>query len=407
MSISGRVVITGIGTVSANGCSTADIWKLIEKSYEIPDNYSKISTDEFTAKKAYELEEKVHLNDYIDSSDLKRKAQFSKMLCIAGQKALEDASISIDSEEISSERIGTIVTTVHGPMVATFRYLDDVIKGGAKMASPNFFQQTVNNVAGGQLCIQNKLKGVSSTLVGCSSIVYAVNLIRQGLADAILTCGVEELHTHIFAGYDRKHMLAADQGHGEKAVPFSEQANGAILGEGSSALVLESYESAKKRKAHIYAEIIEDAALVDEEFCKDFNEFGSEKSSGLYRAMKKVLEKSGVDKEAIDFVSVAANSSKPVDNGEKNALIKLFGAKEEELGYVASKAIFGETFGASEINAVVCSLLCMKNGRVPGLLYLHDNTHSIEGRELEYALVNSFFIGGAVNSILLGKVKED
>ncbi|MGB7605122.1 MAG: hypothetical protein WBL93_06565, partial [Lutisporaceae bacterium] len=84
MSISGRVVITGIGTVSTNGCSTADIWKLIEKSYVIPDNYSKISTDEFTAKKAYEIEEKVSLNDYIDSSDLKRKAQFSKMLCISG-----------------------------------------------------------------------------------------------------------------------------------------------------------------------------------------------------------------------------------------------------------------------------------------------------------------------------------
>lgn len=396
-----RVVVTGIGIVAKGISSKAELWNQILKSYMEPDVYERIGDYGFTSSKAYEIDEKKDLNEYISNSDLKRKAKFSKMLCVSGNRALEDSGITNDSEYFSRDRIGTIVTTVHGPMDVTFKFLDDVIKSGPRFASPNYFQQTVNNVACGQLCIQNNLKGVSSTLVGCSSISYAYRLLKKGLADAILTGAVEELHPHIYAGHSKKGLLATDVGNGELSLPMSETANGLVLGEASVSLILETYESATRRNAHIYAEIIDEASVTDEVFCKDFNNLAEEESTGLYRAMKKVLYKNNVD---INLISLCANSLQNVDYAEKKAIQRLCSEKQNEIGYVASKAIFGETYGNGEMAAVVSALMCIEKDYAPGLRYLSGDMHQAK-KGINYALVNSFFLGGSINSLLLGKVR--
>lgn len=402
MDIGNRVVVTGIGITANKIISKNDLWDCISQSIIEPDIYESIIDYGFSSKKSFWIDEKKDLNDYIQNSDLKRKAKFSKMLCVSGNRALEDAQITNDSEYFCRDRIGTIVTTVHGPMEVTFKYMDDVIKNGPRFASPNYFQQTVNNVACGQLCIQNNLKGVSSTLIGCSSISYAYKLLKKGMADAILTSAVEELHPHIYACHSKLGLLARDEGRGELSVPMSDAANGIVLGETSVSLVLETYESAIRRNAHIYAEIIDTASVTDEVFCKHFSDFADEDSTGIYRAMKKLLDKYNYE---IDLISLCANSHKSVDYSESRAIEKLFDEKRKDIGYVASKAIFGETLGSSEMAAVVCALMCIDKSYVPGLRYSENDTFKATKSEINYALVNSFFLGGSVNSLLLGKVR--
>ena len=304
-------------------------------------------------------------------------------------------------EGYQPEKIGSIVNTVHGPMNVTFDYLDDLLATGPATARPILFQQTVNNVACGQVAIENQLKGVSSTIIGASSLEYAANLLRKGTADAILVAGHEELHPYIFAAYASKNMLATDKGAGERSIPYAKEANGLVLGEGAGVLILETYESATRRNAHIYAELVDEIAVTDENYCKTYDEF-KDNSTGFYRAMNTVLSKNQVAPEQVDFISIAGNSYKATDATEQAAIERIF-KDTSRMGYVASKAIFGETLGASEVLAVISALLCMEHGKVPGLSYLEEK-HSAD--KADCCIVNSLFTGGNINSVLLKKVQE-
>lgn len=401
-----RLVISGIGFFSSMGCDKEKLWDGIVKSQVMPEQYSKVADKNLASCKAYEMEGHVSSDEYITNRKIKRLAEFSKMLCCAVDFALDDAGISKENEDYVPERVGSIVNTVHGPMEVTFAYLDDLLTTGPATARPIYFQQTVNNVACGQAAIENQLKGVSSTIVGASSIAYAIDLLRKGNTDAIVVGGLEELYPYMYASYSKRDMLAVDKGDGEQSVPFSDKANGIVLGEGAGVVILETYESAKRRNAHIYAEILNESVVTDEMYCKTFDEFTPGKSTGFYRAMEAVLRRSNVSAEDIDFISLAANSYKKTDDCEKEAIEKLF-SKNEQLGYVASKAVFGETLGASEVMAVISALMCMEKNQVPGLKYLSENNiHSCDDN-VEMCLVNSMFVGGNVNSLLLRKCKGE
>lgn len=395
-----RIVITGLGFFSGEGSEKEILWNKINESYVLPSKYDKMADKRLGSSCAYDISSRINVDDYIENKKQKRLANFSKVLCIASKNALKDAKINKEDSNYVPEKIGTIVTTVHGPMNVTFDYLDDLLITGPQTARPFLFQQTVNNVACGQVAIENKLKGVSSTIVGASSIAYAVSLLRKNLADVCLVAGIEELHPYIYSAYGQNGMLAIDDGKGERSIPCSSESNGIVLGEGSGVLIIERYESAKRRNVHIYAEILEDAVVTDDTFCKRFDEFHPDKSTGFKRAMKQAIEKGNVSVCDIGFISLAANSLPIMDSIERETIRSILN-DEENVGYVSSKAIFGETLGASEVLGTIVALLCMEKKTVPGLKYINNGSHATD--KTDYCLVNSVFTGGNVNSLLLKK----
>lgn len=407
-----RVVITGLGFVSSLGSDKDTLWSLMEESYKKPEAISKFNTDSFSSKTGYPMPESFSIKNYTEDSGIRRKEWYSQMVVAAGLKAVEDAGLTQDDIG-DSDRYGSILTTVHGPISVTFKYLNDLVLGGPKQASPNYFQQTVFNVAGGQLSILLKLKGVSSTLVGCSSINYAFELIKSNRADMILVGGMEEMHQHIYYGYDKRSLLAKDQGDGENSLPLSKKANGAVLGEGSGIVVLESLDHALKRNARIYTEIIDHVAMTDRIFNKNFSELGSEESEGFFKTMNRLIQRNGLSTEDIDFVSLAANSHPEVDKSEIRALKKICEPANAKWSAVASKAIFGETLGNSELFALIPALMCFEKKKVPTLQYLTDEEYqdlkildNTEREKTGQGIVNSFFVGGGINSMLLRDIEK-
>ena len=398
-----RLVITGLGYFSKIGNTKEKLDEALNDTVIVPEEYSKISDEKLKSKCAYEIEGHMDPADFLENRKLKRLAKFSQTLCCVAKAAIEDSGIRDENHPIADERFGTIVTTTHGPLQVTFDYLTDLINEGPAFARPFLFQQTVNNVACGQVAIENKLKGVSSTIVGASSVQYAISLLRKGVADAVMVAGQEELHPYIYASYEKKGLLSTDEGKGDKSIPFAKEANGLVLGEGAGAIVLETYDNAVKRNAHIYAEVIDEAVVTDEQYINSYDEFDADKSTGLVRAMNGVLTKSGVDKKDIGFISLAANSYKKFDDVEKAAVKKVFEGRDD-LGYLATKAIFGETIGASELLAIIPALRCMEHKKVYGLQYCGADNHATDNTE--YCLVNSVFPGGNINSLLLKNINK-
>lgn len=400
-----EVVITGVGFVSNHSRTKDELWEKFEVSFQKPEPIKRFSTAQFKSHTGYDLSDGFDIKRYTTNSKVTRKEFFSKLAVAAAVETLRDAGINL--REIDPAMFGSIITTVHGPIDATFKYLSDLEKLGPQNVSPNLFQQTVLNVAGGQVSILMNLKGVSSTLVGCSSISYAYHLIEAGRADLILAGGVEEIHPHIYSSYDQLGLLSVDQGEGEFSKPLSGQANGVVLGDGAGFVLLESMEHAAKRGAKIYAKICDYVTRVDPHFCKVFNEFVPEESS-FFDVLQHILQRNNLDPLAVDLISLAANSYPKIDQAELNGIKRLFADRPGKVSCVASKAIFGETLGNSEIYALIPVLLCFEKKNAPGLKYLSD--HEVEealvvAREaktdLNYALVNSFFVGGNVNCLLV------
>lgn len=403
-----RVVITGLGFVSSCGSDKDKLWDMIEQSYKKPEFITKFNASNISSHKAFELGREFCITDYTGDSRVRRKKLYSQMVAASGVKALEDAKLTPANYD-NLNRIGSILTTLNGPIEVTFKYLNDLIQGGPKMASPDLFQQSVFNVAGGQLSLLLGLKGVSSTLVGCSSIQYAYDLIRSGRADVILAGGMEELHQHIYYAYNKQSMLAVDNGDGELSIPLSSRANGVVLGEGCGIAVLESLEHAEQRNARIYAELVGSVSLTDEVFNKDFRELGNEKSNGFFRAMDSVIKKNNLSTNDIDLISLAANSHPEVDKSELMAILNICKADKAEWSAVASKAFLGETLGNSEMFSLLSALMCFEKNRIPGLKYLQGengikSTLAKSKEKIHYGIVNSFFIGGGISCLLLKRI---
>lgn len=395
-----KLVITGVGFYTSLGYTKQNLWDAIYKSYMEPAIWSgNICKD----KLIYRIEDMSQADDIIRNRKIKRLDNFTKWLCAAAQLALEDSKLlDEDRKPIYDEmRTGSIVTTVQGPMNITYSYLNDLYTNGPSSTRPLLFQQTVNNVACGQMAIQNKLKGVSSTLIGASSIGYAIELMRKGEADIIIVGGLEELNEYMIEGYERRGVLNSKNSN-NLSLPWRKSATGIIPGEGAGVIVIETLEHATKRGAKIYAEIIGETSVTDERFCKSFDEFDEFDSTGIYRAMTDVLERYNINPEYIDCISLASNSMKNIDSIEQKAIKDIFGERNN-IGYIASKAFFGETLGASEILSVIASLLCMEKESIPGLKYLETDQFANNKLKSEICMVNSFFPGGSVNSIILKK----
>lgn len=405
--MSQRIVITGLGFISPVGSQKQDVWAALEQSKSKPQPYIDGETTGFDSKCGYFIPRTFNITDYSKHSSILRKEKFSKYLVAAGAQCIADSGLDLKND-VTPDRIGSIVTTVNGPIDVTFKYLSKLEEKGPKFVSPNYFQQTVFNVAVGQLSIVFNLKGPSSTLVGCSSVEYASRFIREGKAEVMLACGIEEMHPHIYYGFDQSGMLSKDDGQSERCVPFSSRANGTVLGEGSTVVMLESEEHARKRDAHIYAEVVDFKTVTDPCFNKMYTEIGKEKRNSFSILMTRILEKNSVKPEDVNFISAAANSIPNVDETERDAIGSVF--DNNKVSLVVSKAIFGETLGNSEINALAAAALCFEKNDVPPVRYLAEESGSLTNvgntkKELSYALVNSMYIGGNICTTLLKKYK--
>ena len=411
-----RVVITGLGMVTSLGNDVATCWQNLLQGKSGAGEITHFDTSKFKTHFACEVKD-LDVSALLDAKELRRYDRYIHYAIKSAEEAIQDAQININQED--ALRCGVI----YGSGMGGINTLDVNIGGfgagdGTPRYSPFFIPMIITNMAAGMLAIRYGFKGVNyATTSACSSSAHAIAnacyQIRMGLADVILTGGSEAaVEVSGIAGFNALHALSTRNDSPQTASrPFSASRDGFVLGEGAGTLVLEEYEHAKARGAHIYAELVGIGLTADA-----YHLTASEpEGQGARNAMQLAINEAGISPEQVDYINTHGTSTPVGDVAEVKAILDLFGEHAYQLSLTSSKSMTGHILGGTGAVEAIISILSMQNNVVtptinhdegdedPNIDYkLNFTFNHAQPREIHYAMSNNFGFGGH-NACLLSK----
>ena len=411
-----RVVITGLGMVTSLGNDVATCWQNLLQGKSGAGEITHFDTSKFKTHFACEVKD-LDMSALLDAKELRRYDRYIHYAIKSAEEAIQDAQININQED--ALRCGVI----YGSGMGGINTLDVNIGGfgagdGTPRYSPFFIPMIITNMAAGMLAIRYGFKGVNyATTSACSSSAHAIAnacyQIRMGLADVILTGGSEAaVEVSGIAGFNALHALSTRNDSPQTASrPFSASRDGFVLGEGAGTLVLEEYEHAKARGAHIYAELVGIGLTADA-----YHLTASEpEGQGARNAMQLAINEAGISPEQVDYINTHGTSTPVGDVAEVKAILDLFGEYAYQLSLTSSKSMTGHILGGTGAVEAIISILSMQNNVVtptinheegdedPNIDYkLNFTFNHAQPREIHYAMSNNFGFGGH-NACLLFK----
>ena len=411
-----RVVITGLGMVTSLGNDVATCWQNLLQGKSGAGEITHFDTSKFKTHFACEVKD-LDMSALLDAKELRRYDRYIHYAIKSAEEAIQDAQININQED--ALRCGVI----YGSGMGGINTLDVNIGGfgagdGTPRYSPFFIPMIITNMAAGMLAIRYGFKGVNyATTSACSSSAHAIAnacyQIRMGLADVILTGGSEAaVEVSGIAGFNALHALSTRNDSPQTASrPFSASRDGFVLGEGAGTLVLEEYEHAKARGAHIYAELVGIGLTADA-----YHLTASEpEGQGARNAMQLAINEAGISPEQVDYINTHGTSTPVGDVAEVKAILDLFGEHAYQLSLTSSKSMTGHILGGTGAVEAIISILSMQNNVVtptinheegdedPNIDYtLNFTFNHAQPREIHYAMSNNFGFGGH-NACLLFK----
>lgn len=411
-----RVVITGLGMVTSLGNDVATCWQNLLQGKSGAGEITHFDTSKFKTHFACEVKD-LDMSSLLDAKELRRYDRYIHYAIKSAEEAIQDAQININQED--ALRCGVI----YGSGMGGINTLDVNIGGfgagdGTPRYSPFFIPMIITNMAAGMLAIRYGFKGVNyATTSACSSSAHAIAnacyQIRMGLADVILTGGSEAaVEVSGIAGFNALHALSTRNDSPQTASrPFSASRDGFVLGEGAGTLVLEEYEHAKARGAHIYAELVGIGLTADA-----YHLTASEpEGQGARNAMQLAINDAGISPEQVDYINTHGTSTPVGDVAEVKAILDLFGEHAYQLSLTSSKSMTGHILGGTGAVEAIISILSMQNNVVtptinheegdedPNIDYkLNFTFNHAQPREIHYAMSNNFGFGGH-NACLLFK----
>ena len=411
-----RVVITGLGMVTSLGNDVATCWQNLLQGKSGAGEITHFDTSKFKTHFACEVKD-LDMSSLLDAKEVRRYDRYIHYAIKSAEEAIQDAQININQED--ALRCGVI----YGSGMGGINTLDVNIGGfgagdGTPRYSPFFIPMIITNMAAGMLAIRYGFKGVNyATTSACSSSAHAIAnacyQIRMGLADVILTGGSEAaVEVSGIAGFNALHALSTRNDSPQTASrPFSASRDGFVLGEGAGTLVLEEYEHAKARGAHIYAELVGIGLTADA-----YHLTASEpEGQGARNAMQLAINDAGISPEQVDYINTHGTSTPVGDVAEVKAILDLFGEHAYQLSLTSSKSMTGHILGGTGAVEAIISILSMQNNVVtptinheegdedPNIDYkLNFTFNHAQPREIHYAMSNNFGFGGH-NACLLFK----
>ena len=411
-----RVVITGLGMVTSLGNDVATCWQNLLQGKSGAGEITHFDTSKFKTQFACEVKN-LDMSSLLDAKELRRYDRYIHYAIKSAEEAIQDAQININQED--ALRCGVI----YGSGMGGINTLDVNIGGfgagdGTPRYSPFFIPMIITNMAAGMLAIRYGFKGVNyATTSACSSSAHAIAnacyQIRMGLADVILTGGSEAaVEVSGIAGFNALHALSTRNDSPQTASrPFSASRDGFVLGEGAGTLVLEEYEHAKARGAHIYAELVGIGLTADA-----YHLTASEpEGQGARNAMQLAINDAGISPEQVDYINTHGTSTPVGDVAEVKAILDLFSEHAYQLSLTSSKSMTGHILGGTGAVEAIISILSMQNNVVtptinheegdedPNIDYkLNFTFNHAQPRDIHYAMSNNFGFGGH-NACLLFK----
>ncbi|AMR32627.1 beta-ketoacyl-[acyl-carrier-protein] synthase II [Mucilaginibacter sp. PAMC 26640] len=410
-----RVVVTGMGVVSAVGMDIAGFWKNIVEGNSPAKPITRFNTDKFKTKFATEIVD-FHPAHHLDRNEIKRSDLYTQYALIAAEQAIKDAGFDIN--KMSPFDVGVIFGTAQGGMETFEQQYKEFAEGGFEPHfNPFFIPKTLVNMASGLISIKFGFMGVNfSTASACASantaIMDAFNYIKFGKAKIIITGGSDApISEASIGGYNSLKALSTRNEDPTKASrPFDIDREGFVMGEGAGVMVLEEYEHAKARGAHIYAEVGGASMTSDAYHITATHPEGK----GAIRAMHLALEDAGLNTSDIGFVNAHATSTPVGDLSEARAISAVFNGNEDLL-VSATKSVTGHLLGAAGAVEAIISVKVITDGIVPATI----NTttidpeipkglnvvinHSVD-RKINAALSNTFGFGGHNGVVVFKKI---
>ena len=401
-----RVVVTGLGALTPIGNNIEEYWTALVNGVSGAAPITHFDATKFKTRFACEIKN-FNVNDFIHRKESRRMDRFTQYAMIASDEAIVDSELNLD--EINKLRVGVIWGAGIGGL-ETFQneVLNYAAGDGSPRFNPFFIPKMIADIAPGNISIKNGFMGPNYTTVSaCASsanaMIDALNYIRLGQCDVIITGGSEAAVTIAgMGGFNSMHALSTRNESPETASrPFDAQRDGFVLGEGAGAIVLEEYEHAKARGAHIYAEVIGGGMSSDAHHMTAPHPEGI----GVIAVMKNCLENSGIQPEDVDHINTHGTSTPLGDVAELKAISNVFGEHAKNININSTKSMTGHLLGAAGAIESIASILAMKYGIVPPTINHSNSDENINSdlnltlnkaqkRDIKVAMSNTFGFGG-------------
>ncbi len=396
-----RVVVTGLGAITAIGNDVSTFWQsLIEGRCGI-DTITKIDVSTLKVSLAAEVKDFDPLL-YMEKSEVRKTDLFTQYAIASAAQAVEDSGIV---GTVDPYRFGVYFGTGIGGMNTLTDTITKYNTGGGRKVSPFFIPMLISNMAAGAIAIRYSAKGpclpvVTACATSTNSIGEAFRAIKFGFADAIITGGTEAtINPVAMAGFENMMALYTGTDKSAASTPFDKRRSGFVMGEGSGALILEEYERAVKRGAKIYAEVKGYGSACDAYHITAPDPDGE----GARRAMALAMEEGNLLPSPDMYINAHGTSTPLNDETETKAIKALLGDVAYEVAISSTKSMTGHALGASGAIEAIAAILALKEGIIPPTIGLEENDpicdlHYVPNKaikkDITVALSNSIGFGG-------------
>lgn len=409
-----RVVITGMGAVTPIGHTAPQSWQAAKEGACGIAPITLFDTSGHKVKIAGEVKG-LDISAHIDKKESRKMDRFTQLAVIAAKEALSDSGLNMETED--PYRCSVVVSSGIGGLGTIETEHTRGEQKGFDRVSPFFVPMSITNMAAGHIAIATGMKGMCSCVVtacagGSNAIGDSLRQIRDGYADVVLCGGAEASITPFgIGGFTSMKALCETNDPTRASIPFDKERSGFVMGEGAGILILEEYEHARARGAHIYGEMAGYGAACDAYHITAPDPQGE----GAAAAMTMALADAGISPADVGYVNAHGTSTPMNDRCETMALKKAFGSHAQNLMVSSTKSMTGHLLGASGAVEAVFTVMALKDGFVPATIHYREKDEECDldivpnqGRKaaLRYAMSNSLGFGGHNASLVFKRWEE-
>ena len=408
-----RVVITGLGAVTPLATGVEESWRKLCQGKSGVARITKFDPSGFNVQIAAELKD-FHPEDFLDKKKIRRTDPFIQYALVAARMAIDDAGLAINGNNAS--RVGVVLGSCAGGMNMFGKNLFALRDEGPEKVSPFFIPGFITNMAAGEVSMDFGVRGPSKCVVtacatGNNCIGDAFRLIQYDEADGMIAGGSDAYILPIaIAGFDKMRALSRRNNEPEKASrPFDKDRDGFVIGEGAGVVILEEMESAVRRGAKIYAELVGYGSNIDSFHITEPD------WENQARCLKLALSDAAISPSDVDYINAHGTSTAANDVSETKAIKAALGEHSKKVPISSNKSMFGHLLGATGAVEAIFTVLTIRDVIIPPTINYDtpdpecdlDYVPNIARKaQVNIALSNSFGFGGVNATLVFRKFKE-
>lgn len=367
-----RIVVTGIGVITALGQTIEEYWKNLLAGKSGIRKVTRFDATDYPSKVAAEVDfEPTH---YIDPKEVKRNDRFTHFALAASQLAVKDAGLNLSL--VDKTRMGVLIASGIGGMETIETQSGRLHLEGPRRVSPFMIPSLIANIASGIVAIELGAMGPNYGIVtACAASSHAIGqayrALQYGDADIMLAGGSEAAITRLgFAGFCAMKTMSthSNEEPTQASRPFDAKRDGFVMGEGAGVLILETLEHANARGATIYAEIVGYAAT-----CDAFHiTMPDEQGSGMALCLQNLLKDAGLLAQDVQYINAHGTSTPYNDKFETCSIKKVFGEHAYKLKISSTKSMTGHLLGAAGAIEAAAAIKAIQTGWIAPTINLHN-----------------------------------